>query len=74
MIARMADFEEYAEIISRCIGNAENEFIRAYHENKKLQTDAALEARPIATVIVKLMESQEIWRWWYCDTTTTTRS
>ena len=59
--SRMADFEEYAEIISRCMGNADYEFIRAYHENKKLQTDAALEARPIATVIIKFMESQENW-------------
>ena len=59
--SRMADFEEYAEIISRCMGNADYEFIRAYHENKKLQTDAALEARPIATVIIKFMESRENW-------------
>ena len=37
--ARMADFAEWGEIISRCLGNDENEFINAYEENRLDQND-----------------------------------
>ena len=38
---RMADFEEYAEIISRCMGYRENEFLRVYQKNINIQIDEA---------------------------------
>ena len=37
----MADFEEYAEIISRCMGYRENEFLRVYQKNINIQIDEA---------------------------------
>ena len=54
--SRMADFEEYAEIISRCMGRQPNDFINAYHNNQQLQTDAVIEGSPVATEIIKLLD------------------
>jgi len=62
--SRMADFEEYAEIFSRCMGYEPGTFIRAYHENQKLQTEAVIEGSPVAVAIVKLMDDRQddLWR------------
>jgi hypothetical protein len=49
----MADFEEYAEIISRCMGNSDGAFTKAYEENRQLQTDAVIEGNAVATTLVK---------------------
>ena len=38
----MADFEEYAEIISRCMGYQEGEFLRVYQDNIGVQIDEAI--------------------------------
>jgi hypothetical protein len=53
---RMADFEEYAEIISRCIGYKEGEFLRAYQDNIGVQIDEAIAASPLSMAIVELMK------------------
>ena len=53
---RMADFEEYAEIISRCMGNKEGEFLRAYQDNIGVQIDEAIAASPLSMAIVELMK------------------
>jgi hypothetical protein len=59
--SRMADFEEYAEIISRCMDNEPGRFIQAYHGNQQLQTEVVIEGSPVAMAIVKLMEGREEW-------------
>jgi len=56
---RMADFEEYAEIISRCMGYQENKFLRVYQENIGIQIDEAIAASPLSIAVVELMNSVE---------------
>jgi len=52
---RMADFAETGEIISRCMGYREDEFLKAYYDNINLITDEAIEANPVAAAILELM-------------------
>jgi hypothetical protein len=59
--SRMADFEEYAEIISRCIGNQAGSFTSAYYKNQQIQTEEVIEGSPVATIPVKFMESRHEW-------------
>ena len=58
---RMADFAEIGEIISRCMGHANNEFLDAYYKNIELQVEEAIEAHPIGTSVVILMEDKVEW-------------
>jgi hypothetical protein len=61
---RMADFEEYAEIISRCMGNPEGELQRVYQNNIGIQIDEAIAASPLSLAVVELMNSvkdDELW-------------
>jgi hypothetical protein len=57
---RMADFEEYAEIIARCMGYGEGEFLRVYRDNISLQIDEAIQASPLAQAIIELMADEII--------------
>ena len=57
----MADFAEVAEIISRCMGYQDNKFLTAYYKNIGLQTAQALEASPVATCIIKFIDSRNKW-------------
>jgi hypothetical protein len=59
---RMADWAEVCEVISRCLGYPENAFLDAYYKNMTRQNEHALEASPIATAIIKLMEQQDYWK------------
>lgn len=59
--SRMADFEEYAEIISRCMGNEASSFTNAYHKNQQIQTEEVIEGSPVATILVKFIESRYKW-------------
>lgn len=52
---RMADFAEYAEIISRCMGYADNTFIEAYWRNISSQTDEVIYSSQIATCLMHMM-------------------
>lgn len=56
-LPRMANFAEHDEIISRCMGYKENEFLSSYFKNIDLITEEAINANPIATCIVGLMDS-----------------
>jgi hypothetical protein len=58
-LPRMADFAEIGEIISRCIGHANNKFLDAYYRNIDLQVEEAIESNPIGNAIIKLMERLE---------------
>jgi hypothetical protein len=59
---RLADFAEYGELIARCMGEEEGKFTAAYFENQKLQTIEALEAQPIGTAVIKLIEKEGAWK------------
>lgn len=61
-LPRMADFAEVAEIISRCMGNKDNQFTDAYYENIKLQTEEILETSLVASAILKFMHDIKEWK------------
>jgi hypothetical protein len=52
---RMADFAEYGEIISRCMGNEDNAFLDAYNENTQLQIDEVIESSEVAICLMYMM-------------------
>ena len=54
----MADFEEYAEIIARCMGYQEDEFLRVYQDNIGVQIDEAIQASPLSMAVIELMDEQ----------------
>ena len=58
---RMADFAEWGEIISRCLGNKDNEFIDAYQDNIDNQNDEIIESTPVAESIILFMDDKEKW-------------
>jgi hypothetical protein len=49
---RMADFAEWGEIIARCIGYNNGEFIKAYQDNIDVQNDEVIESSPVAEVLI----------------------
>ena len=55
---RMADWEEYCEIISRCMGNTDWEFQRVYQENIGVQIDEAIESSPLSQTIIEFMTEE----------------
>ena len=55
---RMADWEEYGEIISRCMGNTKGEFQRVYKENIGVQVDEAIASSPLSQAIIELMNDK----------------
>ncbi len=57
-LPRMADWAEFGEVISRCLGHPEGAFLRAYSKNLATQNEHALEASQISTAIIKLMEKR----------------
>jgi hypothetical protein len=61
---RMADFAEWGEIIARCLGYKNNDFINAYYENIKSQNDEIIESSPVAEAIIIFMKEREVgYRW-----------
>lgn len=58
---RMADFAEYGEIIARCIGFKENEFVQAYFENIEIQNEEVIESSVVAKAIIEFMEEKTEW-------------
>ena len=56
---RMADFEEYAEIIARCMGYSENELLRVYQDNIGIQIEEAIQASPLSMSVVELMNNKD---------------
>jgi hypothetical protein len=60
---RMADFAEYAEVISRCMGYPSGQFLAAYYNNIKLQMEEALESNPISVALIKLLDTRKVDDW-----------
>ena len=55
----MADWTEYGEIIARCTGYKNEEFLTAYYNNIKLQTEEVLESSPVAIALIDFMSVLE---------------
>jgi hypothetical protein len=51
----MTEFAKYGEIISRCMGNKDNEFLEAYKRNREIQIDEIVEFSQVATAIICMM-------------------
>jgi len=60
---RMADFAEWGEIISRCMGYGDNEFLEAYYENIANQNDEVIESSPVAEALLLFMFEMEKEYW-----------
>ena len=60
-LPRMADFAEMGELIARCLGYRDNEFINAYALNIGFTNQEAIESSPVATAIITMMNSQPVW-------------
>ena len=56
----MADFAESGEIVSRCIGYAENEFVEAYFENM-IQNEEVIESSIVAKILLQFLEDMDSW-------------
>jgi hypothetical protein len=54
-LSRMADWTEYGEMIARCMGYEEKEFLTAYYNNLELQTEEVLESSPVALTLIDFM-------------------
>jgi hypothetical protein len=61
-LPRLADWAETCELISRCMGYKDNQFIEAFRRNVKLQNEAAIEDSAIAQTIISFMEDKETWQ------------
>jgi len=57
-ISRMADFEKHCEMISRCLGNSELAFVKAYRNNKALGTQRILENSSLANTMIEFMKDR----------------
>jgi hypothetical protein len=60
-LPRLADWAETCELISRCMGYKDNQFIESFRRNVKLQNEAAIEDSAIAQTIISFMEDKESW-------------
>ena len=58
--SRMADWEEYGEIISRCIGFEPFKFLDAYRANREKKTEVIMEESPVMQAVVKLMVEDKL--------------
>jgi hypothetical protein len=56
-LPRMADWARHCEIISRCMGYKPEEFLNAYRENAKIQTEQVMETSLIATCIAHFVDT-----------------
>jgi hypothetical protein len=56
---RMADWEEYAEIISRCMGNPDGELQLIYQENINKQVDDAVASSQLCMAVIELIGNEE---------------
>ncbi|MHB1424533.1 MAG: hypothetical protein ACYC3I_15285 [Gemmataceae bacterium] len=60
-LPRMADFAEWAVAVETALGWPPGSFLNAYGENRHHANQTALEASPIAGVLIHFMEGREDW-------------
>jgi hypothetical protein len=56
---RMADFAGSGEMVSRCIGYAENEFVEAYLN--MIQKEEMIESSIVAKILLQFIEDMDSW-------------
>ena len=56
-VPRMADWAGHCEIIARCMGYEPEEFLNAYTENAKIQTEEIMETSLLATCIGNFVDT-----------------
>jgi hypothetical protein len=54
-LSRMSEFAKYGEIVARCMGCKDYEFLAAYNRNRQIQTDEVIDSSQLATVIMCMM-------------------
>jgi len=57
-VPRMADFATWGCAVAKALGRTEEDFLEAYQSNIAVQNQEAIEASPIATLVILLMEQQ----------------
>lgn len=60
-LPRMADFARWGYAIAEAAGYGGQEFTEAYSRNIEVQHDEAIEANPIAQVIIEFMSDRDDW-------------
>lgn len=60
-LPRMADFAEVGELIARCLDYKEGRFTEVYNANIGFTNEEAINASPVATAIIHLMNTQAVW-------------
>lgn len=60
-LPRMADFALWATAAETAFGWAPGTFIRAYHDNRESANEVALEASPIARLLLDLLDEHGSW-------------
>jgi len=60
-LPRMADFALWGCAIARALGHSEEDFLSAYEGNTEARNEEALQASPVAAMVVELMDAQSEW-------------
>lgn len=60
-LPRMADFALWGCAVARALGHSPDEFMAAYDGNTEARNEEALQASPVAAMVVELMEAQQEW-------------
>jgi len=61
-LPRMADFARWGCAISEALGYTQKDFMDAYNRKIEYANEDALEATPVAGLIIRLMETRDVWR------------
>jgi hypothetical protein len=61
-LPRMADFAEMGELVARCLGYDDNQFIQAFNRNNSNMNEEAVEVSTVATAIIELMAQTPVWK------------
>jgi len=61
-LPRMADFAVWGCAIAEAIGYPQADFLAAYGGNQQVRNDEALQASPVAVMVLALMEDREEWK------------
>jgi hypothetical protein len=56
-LPRMADWAEWCEIISRCVGNEDGAFLKAFQNNRKIQIEQIIESSQVATCLTYYIDN-----------------
>lgn len=60
-LPRMADFALWGCAVARALGHSERDFLAAYEGNTEARNEEALQANPVAAMVVEMMEAQSEW-------------